>query len=77
MTAVLGLSCIHGLLAKWRKDFVNGTDKHSEKFYRIINEVPTILMLVAIIMEAIFLNNSEFVIYYPNHLITKDNKTCL
>ena len=53
ITAVLGLSCIHGLLAKWRKDFANGTNKHSEKFYRIINEVPAILMLVAIIMVII------------------------
>lgn len=53
ITAVLGLSCIHGLLAKWRKDFVLGSNKHSAKFYRIINEIPVLLMLIIIIMVII------------------------
>lgn len=50
MTAVLGLTIFHGLLAKWRKDFINGNNNHSEKFYRLINEVPPILMIIAVIM---------------------------
>ena len=50
MTAVLGLTIFHGILAKWRKDFINGTNKHSEKFYRLINEIPPILMIIAVIM---------------------------
>jgi len=50
MTAVIGLTIFHGLLAKWRKDFINGNNKHSEKFYRLINEIPPILMVVAVVM---------------------------
>jgi putative membrane protein len=50
MTAVLGLTVFHGILAKWRKDFVNGKNKHSEKFYRMVNEIPPILMIVAVVM---------------------------
>lgn len=53
MAAVLGLSLMHGLLAKWRKDFANGNNSHTEKFYRIINEIPAILMLIAVIMVVI------------------------
>ncbi len=50
MTAVLGLTIFHGILAKWRKGFINGTNKHSEKFYRLINEIPPILMIIAVVM---------------------------
>ncbi len=50
MTAVLGLTIFHGLLAKWRKDFINGNNNHSEKFYRLMNEIPPILMIIAVIM---------------------------
>lgn len=50
MTAVIGLTIMHGLLAKWRKDFAIGANQKSQKFYRIINEVPTILMIIAVIM---------------------------
>jgi len=49
-TLVILLSIIHGLLAKWRKNFVIGNNKHSSKFYRIINEVPAILMIIIVIL---------------------------
>jgi len=48
--AILGLTIFHIMLSRWRKDFAKGENKHSEKFYRIINEVPTILMIIAVIM---------------------------
>jgi putative membrane protein len=50
MVAVLIITIFHGLLARWRKNFANGENKHSEKFYRTINEVPTIFMIIAVIM---------------------------
>src|ERR1017187_6411436 len=37
---VLVLSWVHGALARWVKDFGADSNRHSEKFYRIINEVP-------------------------------------
>jgi putative membrane protein len=47
---VLGLSVVHGLLARWRKDFAQDRNRHSQKFYRIINEVPTLLMVLIVLL---------------------------
>ncbi len=47
---VILMAIFHGFLAKWRKDFVNGNNKNSTKFYRIVNEVPTILMILIIFL---------------------------
>lgn len=53
MVAVLVLTIFHGLQAKWVRDFANGNNKHSEKFYRIINEIPVIFMIIAVIMVVV------------------------
>jgi protoporphyrinogen IX oxidase len=50
---VLTLSAIHGLLARWTLDFVADRNRHSERFYRIINEVPAVLMVGIVIMAVI------------------------
>ena len=47
---VLGLSAVHGFLARWRKDFAQDRNQHSQKFYRVINEVPTLLMVLIVLM---------------------------
>lgn len=47
---VVGLGVLHGMLSRYRKDFVRGENKHSEKFYRILNEVPTVLMIAIILL---------------------------
>jgi len=48
--AVLALTLLHAFLANARKKFVNGTNTRSDKFYRVLNELPPLLMLVAVIM---------------------------
>jgi protoporphyrinogen IX oxidase len=47
---VLVLSGIHGLFARWVKAFTADRNQHSQKFYRIINEVPTILMIGIVVL---------------------------
>ena len=47
---VLGLSAVHGLLARWMKDFAHDRNRHSQRFYRIINEVPTVLMILIVLL---------------------------
>ena len=47
---VLALSAVHGLLARWRKDFALDRNRHSQKFYRIINELPTVLMILIVLV---------------------------
>ncbi|QWG18506.1 protoporphyrinogen oxidase HemJ [Bradyrhizobium sediminis] len=42
---VIVLSGVHGFFARWVKDFAADRNTRSRKFYRIINEVPTVLMI--------------------------------
>jgi putative membrane protein len=47
---VLALSAVHGLFARWVKAFAADANRHSQRFYRIINEVPTVLMIAIVIL---------------------------
>jgi putative membrane protein len=47
---VLLLSGVHGFFARWVKDFAADRNTRSQKFYRFINEVPTILMIGIVIL---------------------------
>jgi protoporphyrinogen IX oxidase len=50
---VLGLSGIHGMLARWVRDFAVDRNRHSQRFYRIINEIPAILMVGIVILAVV------------------------
>jgi protoporphyrinogen IX oxidase len=50
LVLVLLLSGAHGLFSRWVKDFAADRNTHSQKFYRIINEVPTILMIGIVVL---------------------------
>ncbi len=50
---VIALSTLHGLLARWRGDFAADKNRHSQKFYRIINEIPTILMIAIVLLAVV------------------------
>lgn len=45
----LMLGC-HGLLAKYRKDFERDGNKKPEKFYRILNEIPMVLLIGIVLL---------------------------
>jgi putative membrane protein len=47
---VLAMSGIHGFYGRLLKDFANDRNQRPAKFYRILNEVPTLLMIVIVIM---------------------------
>lgn len=53
MGAVLGLTIFHGLQARWMKKFATGNNTHSERFFRMINEIPVVLMIIAVIMVTV------------------------
>tara|TARA_E500000178_G_scaffold333992_1_gene369487 strand:+ start:1955 stop:2389 length:435 start_codon:yes stop_codon:yes gene_type:complete len=46
--AVVILTYYHFLLGKYLNDFAINDNKRSSKFYRIINEVPTIILIVVV-----------------------------
>jgi protoporphyrinogen IX oxidase len=50
LAAVLLMSGFHGALSKWRRMFLDDRNVKPQRFYRIANEVPTILMIVIVIM---------------------------
>jgi protoporphyrinogen IX oxidase len=50
---VLALSAYHGLLAVWTKDFALDRNTRSARFYRIANEIPTILMILIVILAVV------------------------
>ncbi len=50
VAALVGMFIFHGCCARWRKEFDCDKNTHSERFYRIANEVPTVLMMVIVIM---------------------------
>jgi len=50
---VLALSGIHGLLAGSMKAFARDENRRTQRFYRIINEVPAALMVVIVILVVV------------------------
>lgn len=47
---VILLSAYTGVLGKWTRQFANDANTRSPKFYRIANEVPTVLMVLIVIL---------------------------
>jgi protoporphyrinogen IX oxidase len=53
LALVVPMSGFHGALAHWNRDFASDKNIHSERFYRIVNEVPAVLMIGIVIMVVI------------------------
>lgn len=43
----------HGMMSKYRKDFTAGKNTKSARFYRVLNEVPTLLMIVIVVLAVV------------------------
>jgi protoporphyrinogen IX oxidase len=50
---VLAMSGFHGALGGWRKDFEADRNAKSPNFFRVANEVPTLLMLAIVILVVV------------------------
>ena len=50
LLAVLLMSGFHGALSKWRREFLEDRNTRPHRFYRIANEVPTLLLVVIVVM---------------------------
>lgn len=49
LAAIVGLVAIHMMMGGWRRAFEADENTKPEKFFRIANEVPTILMIVIVL----------------------------
>ena len=50
LACVVALSAVHGFQARWVKDFAADRNRRAARFYRIMNEVPTLLMIAIVIL---------------------------
>jgi putative membrane protein len=50
---VIVMSGVHGYLVKCWRDFAEDRNTRSERFYRILNEVPAVLMVLIVILAAV------------------------
>jgi protoporphyrinogen IX oxidase len=50
---VILLSAFSGVLAKWTKDFAADRNTRAPHFYRIANEIPTVLMVLIVILAVV------------------------
>jgi protoporphyrinogen IX oxidase len=53
LALVLALSAVHGFFVNWVKDFAADRNAHSQKFYRIVNEIPTALLILIVILAVV------------------------
>jgi putative membrane protein len=47
---VILMSAVHMVMARWRKDFEQDSNTRSSKYFRIVNEVPTLLMIAIVVL---------------------------
>jgi putative membrane protein len=53
LAMVVLLSGFHGALSRWRRDFLEDRNTRPQRFYRIANEVPTLLVIVIVVMVVV------------------------
>ncbi len=53
LALVVILSGMHGFLARQVGIFAAGRNRHSPKFYRIVNEIPTILLIAIVVLAVV------------------------
>ena len=50
---LLAMTAIHGAFARWRRHFANDANRHTARFYRFMNEVPTVLLIGIVILVVV------------------------
>ncbi|HEV2336289.1 MAG TPA: protoporphyrinogen oxidase HemJ [Stellaceae bacterium] len=50
---VVLLTIFHVMLAHWRRDLARGKRPHSVKFYRVMNELPTLVMIAIVVLVVV------------------------
>lgn len=50
LTAIVGMTAMHMLMSRWRREFAEDRNTRSHRFYRGMNEIPTVLMVAIVIL---------------------------
>ena len=49
----VAMTIVHGLFAHWVNEFRYDRNSHSQKFFRIINEIPTVMLVIIVILATV------------------------
>jgi putative membrane protein len=50
LTGIVLMSAVHGILARRRRDFLHDRNIRPARYFRILNEVPTLLLVIIVVM---------------------------
>ena len=50
---VIVMSALHGMYSRYVADFALDRNRHTQKFFRIVNEIPTVLMILIVILATV------------------------
>jgi putative membrane protein len=50
---VVAMTIMHGLFGHWANEFAFDRNRHPPKFYRIVNEIPTVLMILIVVLATV------------------------
>lgn len=53
LVLVLAMTLVHGLFGHWTTEFGRDRNRHSQKFYRIANEIPTVLLIAIVVLVVV------------------------
>jgi putative membrane protein len=53
LVLIVAMTAFHGFLSRWRKDFAADRNRRPARFYRLMNEVPTVLMIGIVILAVV------------------------
>lgn len=53
LLVVFILSAYHGMCVKWMKGFASDSNTKSQRFFRIVNEVPVVFLLIILVMVVV------------------------
>jgi putative membrane protein len=50
LALVVGMTGLHGMFGRWVRDFAADRNRRSAKFYRVVNEIPAVLMIGIVVL---------------------------
>jgi putative membrane protein len=53
LALVLGLIVFHLLLSRWQRAFAAGGPPHPARFFRLVNELPTLALIAIVVLVVV------------------------
>ena len=50
---VIAMSGMHGFFSRYVADFARDRNTHTQKFFRIVNEIPTVLLILIVLLAVV------------------------